>query len=63
MTQPVEQLADDLRRSVQETPIPVLYVTHNRDEVFMLGERMLILVDIARLMADDGMAQIEQLAA
>jgi molybdate transport system ATP-binding protein len=37
------KIADDLRRSVQETPIPVLYVTHNRDEVFMLGERMLML--------------------
>jgi molybdate transport system ATP-binding protein len=37
------QIADDLRRSVQNLPIPVLYVTHSRDEVFMLGERMLVL--------------------
>jgi molybdate transport system ATP-binding protein len=37
------QIADDLRRSVQDLPIPVLYVTHSRDEVFMLGERMLVL--------------------
>ncbi|HKW18228.1 MAG TPA: molybdenum ABC transporter ATP-binding protein [Terriglobales bacterium] len=37
------QIADDLRRSIQERPIPVLYVTHNRDEVFMLGERMLMM--------------------
>jgi len=37
------KIADDLRRSVQSLPIPVLYVTHNRDEVFMLGERMLVL--------------------
>ena len=37
------KIADDLRRSVQELPIPVLYVTHSRDEVFMLGERMLML--------------------
>lgn len=37
------KIADDLRRSIQELPIPVLYVTHSRDEVFMLGERMLVL--------------------
>jgi molybdenum ABC transporter ATP-binding protein len=37
------KIAEDLRRSIQALPIPVLYVTHSRDEVFMLGERMLIL--------------------
>jgi molybdate transport system ATP-binding protein len=37
------KIADDLRRSIQSLPIPVLYVTHSRDEVFMLGERMLVL--------------------
>jgi molybdate transport system ATP-binding protein len=37
------QIADDLRRSVQNLPIPVLYVTHSRDEVFILGDRMLVL--------------------
>lgn len=37
------KIADDLRRSIATRPIPVLYVTHNRDEVFMLGERMLVL--------------------
>ena len=37
------KIADDLRRSIQARPIPVLYVTHSRDEVFMLGERILIL--------------------
>jgi molybdate transport system ATP-binding protein len=37
------QIADDLRRSLQNLPIPVLYVTHSRDEVFILGERMLVL--------------------
>lgn len=37
------KIADDLRLSVQNLPIPVLYVTHNRDEVFMLGERLLVL--------------------
>jgi molybdate transport system ATP-binding protein len=37
------KIADDLRRSIQNLPLPVLYVTHNRDEVFMLGERLLVL--------------------
>ena len=37
------KIADDLRRSIQNLPIPVIYVTHNRDEVFMLGERLLVL--------------------
>jgi molybdenum ABC transporter ATP-binding protein len=37
------KIADDLRRSIQNLPIPVLYVTHSRDEVFMLGEKLLVL--------------------
>lgn len=37
------KIAEDLRRSIQNLPIPVLYVTHNRDEVFMLGEKLLVL--------------------
>ncbi|MGH9516492.1 MAG: molybdenum ABC transporter ATP-binding protein [Terriglobales bacterium] len=37
------KIAEDLRRSVQALPIPVLYVTHSRDEVFMLGVRMLMM--------------------
>ena len=37
------KIAEDLRRSIQALPIPVLYVTHSRDEVFMLGERMLMM--------------------
>ena len=37
------KIADDLRRLIQDLPIPVLYVTHNRDEVFMLGENLLVL--------------------
>lgn len=37
------KIADDLRRSIQSAPIPVLYVTHSRDEVFMLGEHLLVL--------------------
>jgi molybdate transport system ATP-binding protein len=37
------KIAEDLRSSIQALPIPVLYVTHSRDEVFMLGERMLMI--------------------
>jgi molybdate transport system ATP-binding protein len=37
------KIAEDLRRTIQNLPIPVLYVTHSRDEVFMLGERLLVL--------------------
>ena len=37
------KIADDLRRCIRNLPIPVLYVTHSRDEVFMLGENMLVL--------------------
>lgn len=37
------KIAEDLRRSVQDLPVPVLYVTHHRDEVFMLGEKLLVL--------------------
>ncbi len=37
------KIADDLRRSLQSSAISVLYVTHSRDEVFMLGEHLLVL--------------------
>jgi molybdate transport system ATP-binding protein len=37
------KIAEDLRSSIQALPIPVLYVTHSRDEVFMLGESMLMM--------------------
>ena len=37
------KIAEDLRHTIQNLPIPVLYVTHSRDEVFMLGERLLVL--------------------
>ena len=37
------KIAEDLRRSIQNLPIPVLYVTHSRDEVFVLGERMIVI--------------------
>jgi molybdate transport system ATP-binding protein len=45
------KIADDLRRSVQNLSVPVLYVTHNRDEVFMLGEKLLVL-ERGRIIAD-----------
>lgn len=45
------KIADDLRRSIQALPIPVLYVTHSREEVFMLGERML-LIERGRIIAE-----------
>ena len=34
---------DDLRAWNQSHRIPILYVTHSHDEVFALGERMLML--------------------
>ena len=37
------KIAEDLRRSIQYLPVPVLYVTHNRDEVFALGEKLLVI--------------------
>jgi molybdate transport system ATP-binding protein len=37
------KIIDDLRAWNQEHRIPVVYVTHNRDEVFALGERVIVL--------------------
>ncbi len=37
------KIAADLRRQIQSLPIPVVYVTHSRDEVFMLGDDLLVL--------------------
>jgi molybdate transport system ATP-binding protein len=37
------RIMDDLRQFLSERPIPVLYVTHSRDEVFALGERVIAL--------------------
>lgn len=44
------KIADDLRQLIQDRPIPVVYVTHNRDEVFMLGDDLLVMED-GRLIA------------
>jgi molybdate transport system ATP-binding protein len=37
------RIIDDLRAWIAARPIPVLYVTHSREEVFALGERVIVL--------------------
>jgi len=44
-------IIDDLRVWNQAHRIPILYVTHSREEVFALGERVLVL-DAGRLIAE-----------
>jgi molybdate transport system ATP-binding protein len=44
------KIIDDLRAWNREHRIPILYVTHSRDEVFALGERVLVL-DAGRIVA------------
>ncbi len=44
------QIIDDLREWNRTHGIPILYVTHSREEVFALGERVLIL-DAGRIVA------------
>jgi molybdate transport system ATP-binding protein len=44
------KILDDLRRWNQEHRVPILYVTHSREEVFALGERVLVL-DHGRIIA------------
>jgi len=44
------KIIDDLRAWNQEHRIPILYVTHSRDEVFALGERVVVL-DAGRIAA------------
>ncbi len=44
------KIIDDLRQWNQDHRIPILYVTHSREEVFALGERVLIL-DAGRIVA------------
>ncbi len=39
------KIIDDLRRWNKDRQIPILYVTHSRDEVIALGERVLVLED------------------
>lgn len=44
------QIIDDLRRWNESHDIPILYITHSRDEVFALGERVIVL-DGGRIVA------------
>jgi len=44
------KIIDDLRSWNQAHRIPILYVTHSRDEVFALGERVIVL-DAGRIVA------------
>jgi molybdenum ABC transporter ATP-binding protein len=44
------KIIDDLRKWNEAHRIPILYVTHSREEVFALGERVLVL-DAGRLIA------------
>ena len=44
------RIVDDLRAWNEAHSIPILYVTHSRDEVFALGERVLVL-DGGRILA------------
>jgi len=39
------KIIDDLRRWNEAHHIPILYVTHNRDEMIALGERVLVIED------------------
>jgi len=44
------QIIDDMREWNREHNVPILYVTHSRDEVFALGERVIVL-DGGRIVA------------
>ncbi len=44
------KIVDDLRQWNQAHRIPILYVTHSREEVFALGERVIVL-DAGRIVA------------
>ena len=44
------QIMDDLRAWNRAHNIPILYVTHSRDEVFALGERVIVF-DLGRILA------------
>ncbi len=45
------KIIDDLRQWNQAHRIPILYVTHNREEVFALGERVIVL-DAGRIVSN-----------
>ncbi len=44
------KIIDDLRQWNRAHRIPILYVTHSREEVFALGERVIVL-DSGRIVA------------
>lgn len=44
------KIIDDLRQWNQAHRIPILYVTHSREEVFALGERVIVL-DVGRIVS------------
>ena len=45
------RILDDLRQWQRTHRLPILYVTHSRDEVFALGERVIVL-DAGRIVAE-----------
>jgi molybdate transport system ATP-binding protein len=45
------RILDDLRRWNQRNAVPILYVTHEREEVYALGDRVLVLED-GKIVAD-----------
>lgn len=51
------KIIDDLRAWNESHRIPILYVTHNREEVFALGERVLVM-DAGRIIADGAPHQV-----
>ena len=56
------KILDDLRRWNAEHQIPILYVTHSREEVIALGERVLVL-EQGRLIAQGTPHQVLTAAA
>jgi molybdate transport system ATP-binding protein len=51
------KIIEDLRAWNEAHRVPILYVTHNRDEVFALGERVLLL-DEGQIVADGAPHQV-----
>jgi len=50
-------ILDDLRRWSEARPIPIVYVTHSRDEVYALARRVLVL-EQGRVIADGTPQQV-----
>jgi molybdate transport system ATP-binding protein len=50
-------ILDDLRRWSMARPLPILYVTHSRDEVFALAQRVIVL-EHGRVIADGTPQQV-----